>query len=130
MSQTHPSLARTADAGRPASLSAIISRIEEAVAAETDGLRNDRAFDLPSSNARKSRCLYELTRAIKGAGEAEFLAEHFDSLKRLRDALARNEAVIRAHLGAVGEVATLMRDAIRDAEADGTYSAHEFGWGK
>ncbi|MBS3650361.1 hypothetical protein KEU06_17230 [Pseudaminobacter sp. 19-2017] len=115
--------------GRPASLSIIIGRIEEAVEAETHGLKTERNFDLSSSNARKSRYLYELTRAMKGVTEAEFLEEHRDSLTRLRGTLARNEAAIRAHLDAVSEVAELMRDAIRRAEADGTYSAGEFGWG-
>ena len=114
---------------RPASLSIIIGRIEEAVEAETHGLKHDRDFDLQSSNARKSRHLYELTRAMKGMGEADMIAEHRDGLKRLRETLGRNEATIRAHLNAVSEVATLMRNAIRHAEADGTYSAGEFGWG-
>jgi hypothetical protein len=114
---------------RPASLSIIIGRIEEAVEAETHGLKHDRDFDLQSSNARKSRHLYELTRAMKGIGDADMLGEHRDGLKRLRETLGRNEAAIRAHLNAVSEVATLMRNAIRHAEADGTYSAGEFGWG-
>lgn len=117
-------------ASRPASLSTILGRIEEAVVAETHGLRTDRSFDLQSSNARKSRYLYELTRAMKGVGEAQFLAEHRDGLRRLREVLASNEAAIRAHLDAVNEVATLMSNAIRHAEADGTYSAGEFGWGR
>ncbi|MDQ6433706.1 hypothetical protein RB623_06535 [Mesorhizobium sp. LHD-90] len=117
-------------AARPASLSILIGRIEEAVEAETHGLKNDRGFDLQSSNARKGRCLYELTRAMKGIGEAALLAEHRDGLIRLRETLARNEAAIRAHMNAVNEVATLMRNAIRHAEADGTYSAGEFGWGR
>jgi len=46
---------------------------------------------------------------------------------RLRDKLARNEAVIGAHLSAVAEVAALMQEAIQRAEADGTYSADAFG---
>jgi hypothetical protein len=124
-----PAAFDTAPAARPASLSIIIGRIEEAVEAETHGLKHDRDFDLQSSNARKSRHLYELTRAMKGIGEADMIAEHRDGLKRLRETLGRNEATIRAHLNAVSEVATLMRNAIRHAEADGTYSAGEFGWG-
>ncbi|MEQ1954246.1 hypothetical protein [Mesorhizobium sp. CN2-181] len=123
-----PMAVETPPAARPASLSIIIGRIEEAVEAETHGLKNDRGFDLQSSNARKSRHLYELTRAMKGMGESDMIAEHRDGLQRLRETLARNESAIRAHLNAVNEVATLMRDAIRHAEADGTYSAGEFGW--
>ena len=117
-----------AAASRPVSLSTIIGRIVEAVAEETVGIKTDRGFDIKSSNARKSRYLYELTRAMKGIGEADFLAEHRDGIRRLRDTLGRNEAAIRAHLNAVNEVATLMQNAIRHAETDGTYSAGEFGY--
>ena len=116
-------------ANHPVSLSTVIGRIEEAVAEETVGIKTDMSFDIKSSNARKSRYLYELTRAMKGVGEADFLAEHRDGIKRLRETLARNEAAIKAHLNAVNEVATLMQNAIRHAENDGTYSAGEFGWG-
>ena len=114
---------------RPLSLSTIIGRIEEAVEDETVGIKTDMSYDIKSSNARKSRYLYELTRAMKGVGEADFLAEHRDGIKRLRETLARNEAAISAHLNAVNEVATLMQNAIRHAENDGTYSASEFGYG-
>lgn len=114
---------------RPANMSSILGRIEEAVEEETVGIRTDMGFDIKASNARKSRYLYELTRAMKGIGETSFMAEHRDGLKRLRETLARNEEAIKAHLNAVNEVATLMQNAIRHAETDGTYSAHEFGYG-
>jgi hypothetical protein len=121
----------TVDAGsaqKPASLTTIIGRIEEAVDAETAGLKV-RQFDVQASNARKSRYLYELTRALKGIGEAEFAAEHREGILRLREKLSRNEAAIRAHMNAVSEVAALMQEAIRNSEADGTYSAGAFGYG-
>lgn len=114
---------------RPINMSSMLGRIEEAVEEETIGIRTDMGFDIKASNARKSRYLYELTRAMKGVGETSFLAEHRDGLKRLRETLARNEEAIRAHLNAVNEVATLMQNAIRNAETDGTYSSHEFGYG-
>lgn len=115
---------------RPGNIAAIIGRIEEAVEEETAGIRTGVAFDLKASNARKSRCLYELNRAMKGLGQAQFLAEHRDGLVRLRQKLARNEAAILAHLNAVTEVANLLRSAIQHAETDGTYSAGAFGWGQ
>jgi hypothetical protein len=115
---------------RPGNFSALIGRIEEAVEEETAAIRTDLGFDIKSSNARKSRYLYELTRAMKGIGEAEFLAEHRDGIKRLREKLATNEAAIRAHLNAVSEVASLMQNAIQHSEADGTYSAGQFGWAR
>jgi hypothetical protein len=114
----------------PGNLSAIIGRIEEVVEEETAGIRSGVSFDLKASNARKSRYLYELNRAMKGMQPAEFLAEHREGLTRLRQKLARNEAAIKAHLNAVNEVATLLRNAIQNAEADGTYSAGEFGWAR
>jgi hypothetical protein len=125
-----PQPATVVPIARPANVEAILGRIEEAVDEETTLIRTDRNFDLKASTARKSRCLYELSRAMKGVGEAEFLAAHGDGLKRLRAKLARNEAVLKAHLSAVGEVASLLQNAIQQAEADGTYSAGAFGWAK
>ncbi|RWD59888.1 MULTISPECIES: hypothetical protein [unclassified Mesorhizobium] len=115
---------------RPGNLAAIIGRIEEAVDEETAGIRSGTGYDLKASNARKSRYLYELTRALKGANEIEFLEQHREGLARLRQKLAKNEAAILAHLNAVNEVATLLKNAIQRADADGTYSAGEFGYAR
>ena len=115
---------------RPGNVAAILGRIEEAVEDETSRIRADMSFDLKASNARKSRCLYELSRAMKGVSEADFLAEHAEGLKRLRGKLVRNEAALKAHLAAVSEVAALLQNAIQQAEADGTYSAGAFGWAR
>ena len=112
---------------RPASLAAIISRIEQTIEEETSGLKNDMNFDLKTSNARKSRYLYELTRAVKGAGATHLVTEQREAILRLRETLAKNEAAIRNHLSAVSEVASLIQGAIQRAETDGTYSAGEFG---
>jgi seryl-tRNA(Sec) selenium transferase len=112
---------------RPASLAAIISRIEQTVEEETTGIRTDMNFDLKTSNARKSRYLYELSKAVKGAGSGRMVAEQREAILRLRETLARNEAAIRNHLNAVNEVASLIQGAIQRADADGTYSAGEFG---
>ena len=114
----------------PGNLGALIGRIAEAVEEETASIRTDIRFDIKASNAKKSRYLYELTRALKGAGQGDVPAEHRDGLIRLRDRLADNEAVIRAHLNAVNEVATLMQNVIQHAENDGTYSAGEFGYAR
>ncbi|PZN57277.1 MAG: hypothetical protein DIU65_04030 [Proteobacteria bacterium] len=111
-----------------ASFSALLGRIEAAVEEETAGIRASAGFDLKASNARKSRYLYELNRAMKSLDRAELLAEHREGLLRLREKLARNEAAIRAHLSAVAEVANLLTNTIQRAEADGTYSEDEFGW--
>jgi hypothetical protein len=115
---------------RPGNVAAIISRIEDAVEEETAAIRTDIHFDIKASNARKSRYLYELTRATKGLVEGEFPTELKVGVERLRDKLVANERAILAHLSAVSEVASLLRDAIQRSEADGTYSANEFGWAR
>lgn len=111
---------------RPSSLMAIIHRIEEVVDEETASIHTNLDFDLQASNARKSRGLYELTRAMKGLGERDLNADHRDGMLRLRRKLERNETMIRAHLDAVGEVASLIQAAIQRVEADGTYSSTAF----
>jgi hypothetical protein len=112
---------------RLGNLPAIISRISQAVEEETAAIRAGSDYDLKSSNARKSRYLYELTRATKGMEDTEALTQYRDNIEQLRQTLASNETVIRAHMSAVGEVANLMQDVLQRAEADGTYSALEFG---
>ena len=108
-------------------LSAIIARIEETIEAETAAIRTDPRFDIKGSNVRKSRYLYELNKATSALQGAMLGEEHRAGVLRLRDKLAVNEAAILAHLNAVTEVATLMQNAIQNAEADGTYSADAFG---
>ena len=117
-----------ATAAMPASLAAILGRIEEAVDEETALINTDSNFDLKASNARKGRYLYELTRVVKGIGETVGLSDqHRGDFVRLRQKLESNEAAILARLNAVNEVATLLQNAIQHSEADGTYSAGEFG---
>lgn len=112
---------------RPSTLLAIIARIEEALDDETHGISTDRNYDLKASNARKSRCLYELTKATRGLTPQEMRPEHRDGMVRLRGKLERNASIVRAHMDAVGEVASLIQTAIQRAEDDGTYSSGEFG---
>jgi len=112
---------------RGAGLLSLIARIEESVEAETAALRSNPRFDIKASNARKSRHLHELNVAIKGVREGDLGPDHREAMLRLRGTLADNEAALRAYLSAVGEVATLLQDAIRRAQADGTYSVREFG---
>ncbi|MBB6467255.1 hypothetical protein [Aminobacter carboxidus] len=125
-----PATADLIDVARPGNVAAIISRIEDAVEEETAAIRTDIHFDIKASNARKSRYLYELTRATKGLVEGDFPNELKVGVERLRDKLVANERAILAHLSAVSEVASLLRDAIQRSEADGTYSANEFGWAR
>jgi hypothetical protein len=113
-----------------AGLLTIIERIEEAIEAETVSIRGDVGFDVAGSNIRKSRHLYDLTRALNMQGLAELPATAEAGLARLREKLAENQTVIAAHLAAVTEVAAMMQTAIEHAEADGTYCEGAFGRGR
>jgi hypothetical protein len=106
-----------------ASLVAMIERVSEAIESETAGIRQGSGFDIKASNARKSRHLYELSKAFKSVEDVKQVAGPADALRRLRDRLAANERAIQAHMSAVSEIADLLQNAIQHAEADGTYSA-------
>jgi hypothetical protein len=114
-------------AGISGSLVSIIQRIESAIDHETRSIRSDAEFDIKESNVRKSRYLYELSKAMKGLGQRDLDPEHRAGILRLRAKLDENQQVILAHLNAVTEVANIIQAAIEKTEADGTYSAGEFG---
>jgi len=114
---------------RSGGLLTIIERIEQAIDQETTAIRTDMNFDVADSNIRKSRHLYDLSRALKAHGLGDLPASAANGLKQLREKLAVNQAALAAHLAAVTEVAALMQGAIQHAEADGTYSASAFGGG-
>lgn len=117
----------TASQATSVSLVHIISRIEDAIEQETQSIRTDVNFDIKQSNIRKSRYLYELTKAMRGMGADDLEPEHRNGMLRLRDKLELNEQAIRAQLNAVSEVATIIQSAIQKSEGDGTYSAGAFG---
>jgi hypothetical protein len=110
----------------PASLVAMIERVSEAIESETAGIRKGGDFDVKASNARKSRHLYELSKAFKAVGDMKLMTGHAEALRLLRDRLAANERAILAHMNAVSEIAGLLQTAIQNAEADGTYSANGY----
>jgi len=108
-----------------AALSAFASaldRLEEAIDEETAMLAAHRPADLAGFNQRKSRSLLELTRLSRTLPSSPDPAIK-ERLARLRDKLARNQAVLGLHLSAVREIGTLLVNAFGEAESDGTYAA-------
>jgi hypothetical protein len=104
-------------------LLAAIERLERTVELETAELRGNRVVDLRDFNQRKSQGLLELTRLTRGLGPGALDGEAKAALARLRGKLDANLALLRLHLAAAQEVATLISRVIRDAESDGTYSS-------
>jgi hypothetical protein len=99
-----------------------IERLEEVVDEETAALESSAGINLADFNNRKSQGLLELNRALRSH---DGLARDKAALARLaglRAKLGANRAVLKTHLDAVREVATVLADAIRDTESDGTYS--------
>jgi hypothetical protein len=115
---------RSADAPPPAHgpVDRAVARLEEVVDQETTALRARTAIDLKDFNNKKSQGLLELNRALRQLDGTPRDKAVLARLASLRAKLDTNRAILEVHLEAVREVATVMADAIRDAESDGTYS--------
>jgi hypothetical protein len=101
---------------------AVIERIEGYLDEETAALENSREFDFKASNDRKSQGLVDLNQALRRLPQTQLNADLKGRLEAFRQKLAVNLKTIRLHLDAVKELASILSDAIRDAESDGTYT--------
>jgi hypothetical protein len=99
-----------------------VERLEEVIDQETAALRSRTAVDLREFNDRKSHGLLELTRVMRHAEGTAPDQALLQRLSSLRAKLETNRAVLKMHLDAVLEVSTVMADAMRNADSDGTYS--------
>lgn len=107
----------------------VLNRLETIVDAENAGIGTNPSFDLQTSNAHKSRCLYELAMLSRDVPADEMPKSFAPQLKKLREKLAINTQRVSAHLEAVRAVVQLLKDAMREQEADGTYSQEQFRLG-
>jgi hypothetical protein len=90
---------------------------QETAALQTRGGASTSGLQRPQSLG-----LLELTRAmrhIEGTAPDQALQPR---LTRLRNKLEINRAALKMHLDAVREISTILSDAMRNAESDGTYS--------
>ena len=110
------------DAATSSAFERCIERLEDVVERETAALKGRAAADLREFNNRKSQGLLELSRSLRHFQLAPPSNAVLARLAGLREKLDTNKAVLKLHLEAVREVSTIMADAIRDAESDGTYS--------
>jgi hypothetical protein len=97
-------------------------RLELVIDQETAALQARAGVDLKDFNDRKSLGLLELTRAmrhVEGAAPGPALQAR---LSRLRGKLEINREALRTHLEAVREISTIVADAMRSADSDGTYT--------
>ncbi|MDX3926355.1 MAG: hypothetical protein QHC90_11210 [Shinella sp.] len=104
----------------------VLGRLETIIDNENDNIGHDPDFDLPTSNAHKSRCLYELAMLSRDVPAETMPGMVAGQLIRLKEKLAINAQRVSAHLEAVRAVVAILKDAARDLEGDGTYSQEQF----
>ncbi len=104
----------------------ILGRLELIIDNENDRLGKDPEFDIKTSNVQKSRCLYELTMLMKDPARNQVPDSFVGQMKHLKTKLALNERKVKAHMEAVRSVADILRNAVQEADADGTYSQEQF----
>lgn len=106
----------------PALLKSAVERLEAVIDQETAALKMRRAVDLNDFNDRKSHGFVELSRAMRHFEGAALDPTIVSCLTGLRSKLETNSAVLKMHLEAVKEVSTVVADAMRHADSDGTYA--------
>lgn len=104
----------------------VLGRLEMIIDNENQRIGHDPEFDFKVSNAHKSRCLYELTMLFRSSDPKELANNHVDQLHALKAKLKVNARRVEAHLNAVRTVADLLKNAVRDADGDGTYTQEQF----
>lgn len=107
-------------------IKSVLGRLERIIDNENERIGKDPEFDLKVSNAHKSRCLYELTMLFRDVEPQELASGHLEQLHELKKKLALNARRVEAHMNAVRAVADLLKNAMQDADADGTYSQEQF----
>jgi len=111
-----------AQAATSSHLEKVIERLEAVVESETAALRNRVKADFNDFNHRKSLGLLELSRAMRHQNAAMLEDAVRRRLERLRASLETNRAMLKLHLEAVREIASIVAETIQNAESDGTYS--------
>ena len=104
----------------------VLGRLEMIIDNENSRIGADPKFDLKTSNAHKSRCLYELTMLVRDTGGDRLAPTFVSQTRHLKNKLAANSQKVEAHLQAMRSVVDILKDAVRSADADGIYSEEQF----
>lgn len=99
-----------------------IFRLTAAIDEETAELQQNKIKSLQQFHERKSKGLLELNRAMKLVGDTPISDTLNQQLKLLRQKLVQNQSTLDRHLTAVKEISTIISNAIRESQSDGTYS--------
>ena len=107
----------------------VLGRLEMILDNENERIGVDPSFDLKMSNARKSRCLYELSMLHRNAPLAEISPSFIDQTKHIRVKLMANSQKVNAQMEACRSVVDILKTVAKNAEADGIYSQEQFCYG-
>jgi hypothetical protein len=119
-------IAVSEDNVREVRLKTVLGRLELIIDNENERLGVDSKFDIKTSNANKSRCLYELTMLCRETEPGEFPVGFSSRMKFLKTKLMLNARKLEAHLNAVRTVTDILRSAVQETEGDGTYTQEQF----
>ncbi|OLP55104.1 hypothetical protein BJF92_17055 [Rhizobium rhizosphaerae] len=108
----------------------VLGRLEMILDNENSRIGVDPSFDLRGSNARKSRCLYELTMLQRDVLPVQQSDLFVSQTKHIRAKLELNSSKVGAHMEACRSVVDLLKAAAQEAEADGIYSQEQFRYGE
>lgn len=114
--------AQTSSLGGIQTATIAIERIEGLLRDETAALRTQENLDLADYNKRKSHSIVDFNNAMRALSAAEIDQAFQDRLLRLRRELAANLALIKVHISATHEIASVLSQAVQNADSDGTYS--------
>jgi len=107
-------------------LQGVLDRLEGVLTRENRDLGSDPDFDVRTSNAQKSRCLYELTLVSRNVRPGDLSGAATRRMSEIRSLLAANATKLAAHVEAVRSVTVLIKEAMQAAETDGTYTRDQF----
>ncbi len=104
----------------------VIESIISILADETDALKNNRWFDMATMNMRKARLLHDYSSTVRTIDPRHVEPFVRDTLMRMRTVLEQNMNQCRAHSAAVREIVTIVMDAEREQQNDGTYTSRQY----
>lgn len=106
-------------------LEKVIDSIITIASFENDALKNNRKFDLATTNMRKARLLLDFNSAVRATDKSQISPPIHESLLRMRAVLARNLSQYQSHATAVQEVVHMIMETAQAQQDDGTYSARK-----
>ncbi len=100
-----------------------IRRTQATIEEETAALLRGAAADHAEFRHRKDVCLLDLSRRapafVRPPDDPELMA----ALRGLKDAIIRNQKMLRCHVNAARKVSAIIMNAIAEEDSDRTYSA-------